>query len=1100
MSRANDQSPQFSPFALNIFFVVLIITGAAMVPLLSLQLNPTRYLPSLTISFAWPGASPRVIEQQVTSVIEGALNTVPGISSISSTTNTGSGTITVELDKKANLRMKRFEVASLIRDLHTRLPDRVTYPDISMNMPSNTSGSVILSYQMTGNEAPSYVFGIAEEILKPAIAAVEGVYSVDIYGATPRVWNLIYEHNKLASAGISPDQVFNAVNSYLSEQEAGGGLELTHSSDPRRTYITITGHLSDSARWEEIPVAKREGRIIMLSDLVKVKLEDETPVSYYRINGLNTVTMVISAGRNVNNVRVARQVKSVVDNMKSHIAPGHDIILSQDNTDFLRDEIRKNLLRALLSVVLLLSFALLVSRDLRYLLIIAVGLAGTMLISFIFYAVLRLEIHLYAMAGIAISFGMIISNIIIMTDHIKYHHNRRVGISLMAATLTTVGALVVIFFLDEASRVTLTDFAAVVIINLLVSLGVALFFVPSLTLTLRLTERRRSFNIRRKRTAVRISLFYEKVIRSGYRYKAVLITGAILLFGLPLFWLPDSLPANSSSGSGAEASELTRWQKIYNKTLGNTGYVTNVKPVVNKLTGGTLRLFVERVKSNRYYYFSGSTEIQRTRLVVDIGLSEEGLTVEDINDVCLGLENFIAAYSGVDRFTTSVGSAKTASVSLTFRPEEERTILPWLLKVRIEDYMNSIGSYHVTVYGVGRAFSNQVYSDYLSGGYSITMTGYNYDNLTLYAEELGERLITEARGRIRQIHIVGGNQRMIARQQMRTVVTADAGAMVRAGSDMTGIYNHALLYSMAGYGRRALFMGGFPARMTMLSDLSEKNDIWNFYNEPMTSGSDGITRLREILRVSHDNARGGIYRVDQQYIVKVAYDYIGNYAQAYSVQQRCMEETASILPLGYAVKSTLNTYYWAEKKSNYPLLLLVFIIIYLICAILLESLRQPLIVIVLIPFSFIGVFITFSIFKIVPDEGVFAAMILLSGLAVNSALFILDDYNRLIRSGRRLSLLKLYMKAFNGKIIPVLLTITSAIIGLVPFLVTGRDSQFWFALAAGAIGGMVFSIVGLILFQPLMLVGRSAVSGKRRSDKPLLKKDKQIPSHGQIPS
>ena len=67
-----------------------------------------------------------------------------------------------------------------------------------------------------------------------------------------------------------------------------------------------------------------------------------------------------------------------------------------------------------------------------------------------FYSSLfRLEIHLYSMAGIAVSFGMIISNMIVMTDHIKYHHNRKVGISLMAATLTTVGALVVIFFLDE---------------------------------------------------------------------------------------------------------------------------------------------------------------------------------------------------------------------------------------------------------------------------------------------------------------------------------------------------------------------------------------------------------------------------------------------------------------------------------------------------------------------------------------------------------------------------------------------------------------------------------------------------------------------------
>jgi len=71
MSSPSEQTPRFSSFSLNIVFVVLIITGAAIMPLLSLQLNPTRYLPSLTISYTWPDAAARVVEQQVTSVLEG---------------------------------------------------------------------------------------------------------------------------------------------------------------------------------------------------------------------------------------------------------------------------------------------------------------------------------------------------------------------------------------------------------------------------------------------------------------------------------------------------------------------------------------------------------------------------------------------------------------------------------------------------------------------------------------------------------------------------------------------------------------------------------------------------------------------------------------------------------------------------------------------------------------------------------------------------------------------------------------------------------------------------------------------------------------------
>jgi multidrug efflux pump subunit AcrB len=80
-----EESPHrslFSTFTINILFVMLIIIGAAVIPLLSLQLNPTRYLPSLTISWIWPEAPVRVVEQEITTVLEGVLSTVTGVEDI----------------------------------------------------------------------------------------------------------------------------------------------------------------------------------------------------------------------------------------------------------------------------------------------------------------------------------------------------------------------------------------------------------------------------------------------------------------------------------------------------------------------------------------------------------------------------------------------------------------------------------------------------------------------------------------------------------------------------------------------------------------------------------------------------------------------------------------------------------------------------------------------------------------------------------------------------------------------------------------------------------------------------------------------------------
>jgi multidrug efflux pump subunit AcrB len=158
MKSEPQYSSFLSTFTVNIFFVMLIIIGAAMIPMLSLQLNPTRYLPSLTISWSWPETPVRVVEQEVTTVLEGVLSTVTGVKKISSSTYNASGRITVEFDKNIDLRAKRFEVASLLRESRKRLPERVSFPVINMNMPSNQAGSAILSFKVNGNASTSYIY------------------------------------------------------------------------------------------------------------------------------------------------------------------------------------------------------------------------------------------------------------------------------------------------------------------------------------------------------------------------------------------------------------------------------------------------------------------------------------------------------------------------------------------------------------------------------------------------------------------------------------------------------------------------------------------------------------------------------------------------------------------------------------------------------------------------------------------------------------------------------------------------------------------------------------------------------------------------------
>lgn len=128
--------------------------------------------------------------------------------------------------------------------------------------------------------------------------------------------------------------------------------------------------------------------------------------------------------------------------------------------------------------MILLLFVFLITRNVRYLLLITVSLAVNISVAVIFYYLFDLEIQLYSLAGITISLNLVIDNTIVMTDHYLRRKDLKTFLSILAATLTTVGALSILFFMDEKVRLNLQDFAAVIIINLLISLFVALFFVP----------------------------------------------------------------------------------------------------------------------------------------------------------------------------------------------------------------------------------------------------------------------------------------------------------------------------------------------------------------------------------------------------------------------------------------------------------------------------------------------------------------------------------------------------------------------------------------------------------------------------------------------
>jgi multidrug efflux pump subunit AcrB len=265
-----------------------------------------------------------------------------------------------------------------------------------------------------------------------------------------------------------------------------------------------------------------------------------------------------------------------------------------------------------------------------------------------------------------------------------------------------------------------------------------------------------------------------------------------------------------------------------------------------------------------------------------------------------------------------------------------------------------------------------------------------------------------------------------------------------------------------------VYNGTENERLSLISTQSANLGIWDLQHMPFDFGQSSL-KISDIATIEKTQTPQKIAKENQQYMLCVQYEYIGAYEQGQKVHEQTIDAFSKSLPIGYSIKNENNGYnYWGnETKQQYWLLGIVFVIIFFCSSILFNSLKQACYIVIIIPISFIGVFLTFYWFGLNFDSGGFAAFILLSGITVNANIYIINEYNNILKS-KNMEPLQAYIKAWNAKVRPLFLTIVSTILGFVPFLIGYREA-FWFPLAVGTIGGLVFSLLGIVLMLPVLL-------------------------------
>lgn len=1057
-----ERKNRLSPFSVILIMVALSLVGLASLPRLNIQYTPMTEGRSVSVSFNYSGASAEIVESEVTSKVEGVLSGIRGVTDISSASRKGSGSVYVQFRKGTDMDAARFEVASAIRNVYPSLPSGVTYPGIYRSGSGRVSR---VSYLVKGNIPSLEISKYVKEHVLSHLASIHGVDKVNVEGGVPFQWVITFDADKAKSAGITADMIASAFNTYYREDVLG-------MAETPEGMLTVRLCESAGHDFGAVPVANVGGRVIHLRDIAQWRYEEALPLSYYRVNGLNTITLSIEISSTANLLTVASAVKERMTGLQKSFPQEITASIAYDSSEYVSAELRKIYIRTVLCLLILLLFVFLVNRSWRYMLIIAFTLAVNVLTALMLYSFTGLQIHIYTLAGITVSLGIVIDTSIVMIDHYARFKDRKAFPSILSAAATTVGALIMVLLLPEKEKANLVDFVWVIVINLGLSLVISYLFIPSLMEYIHVhpsgSDPRRS--PRRVRLALRWRRFYESYINWGVRHRWVYVLLFVAAFGIPLCVLPSRL-------SDSEKSKAGRFDRLVDKIVTWKPYENN-RPLIDKVAGSSFGLFYKSLNRSNFY-----REPEKKRLVINAGMLE-GCTVNQLNEVVKAMENYLSGFDEISVFTTSIYSYDNAEISVEFKPEYENTGFPSMLKSEVTRMAINFGGANWKVSGIDdNSFNNNVVSSVRSN--RISLKGYNYQELERYAARLMAFLAGNKRVRDAEVWSGGWN----GRPSMEFVLDYDFARMTLADVNPYSYYRslESLLYE-----RRIGSSGRDDGAVDVVlrsSDL-ERYDLWHLLNSPIDVDGKKMT-LSSVGGI--DKRRTGlvIRKTNQSYELIVCYDFIGSWELSRSLSKKAVKfMNEEVLPIGFKAEVPGWGWFDTAKKQYAWLLFLILAVMYVILAITFESFRYPLAVIFMVPVSFIGLFLAFGLSDFSFDQGGFAAFVMLSGIVVNAGIYLVTTYQALGQSRHRsLSLSKdptrflpnsqsdtrLYVKAFSLKITPITLTIISTILGLIPFLTDGPEEVFWFDFALGTISGMLFSVLAVIFILPIFCVRRKKV-------------------------
>jgi len=469
--------------------IVAAIFGGLALTNLKQELIPSIEFPQLSILSTYPGASPDVVNNDVSTPIETAIQGIPGLESTTATSTTNASIIQASFTYGTDLATAEQKILQAINRIKSTLPDNVEPNVVSFSI----DDLPVIALAVTGYDDAETIQAQLEASVIPDIEDVEGVSAASIIGGQGQRVTITPDQAKLAAAGFTQTAITDALDQngvlFPGGSVTEGDQTLTVQTGAKLTSV------DEIAALPLVPTSAEQlaAGTVTIADVATVVLGQDPVTSISRVNGEPALTISITKLPAANTVDVSRAITALLPQLQDAIGTDAEFTVVFDQAPYIEQSIEALAQEGLLGLVFAVLVILVFLLSVRSTLVTAISIPTSVLITFVGIQAFGYSLNILTLGALTIAIGRVVDDSIVVIENIKRHYVegadkkasillavREVAAAITASTITTVAVFLPIAFVGDMTGELFRPFAMTVTIAMSASLFVALTIVPVL--------------------------------------------------------------------------------------------------------------------------------------------------------------------------------------------------------------------------------------------------------------------------------------------------------------------------------------------------------------------------------------------------------------------------------------------------------------------------------------------------------------------------------------------------------------------------------------------------------------------------------------------